>query len=82
MKFHVYQHPAEPDHYFITDDAAPNPAAAEKLGLSDMVDIGRFAEMGEGRAAFNEKIAQGAIRAQGYYEFTAMSDWRMETPGV
>jgi len=37
--------------------------------------------LGEKRVAFNEEIARSAIRSQGFYEFTAISDLLMETPG-
>ena len=76
MQFHVYQSPNEPDHYFVTDKDAATTTLPGRL-----IDVGVFPEMGDKRVAFNEEIAKSAIRSQGFYEFTAMSDLLMETPG-
>lgn len=76
MQFHVYQSADQPDHYFVTDQDAET---AKLPG--GLIDVGMFPELGDKRVAFNEGIAKSAIRSQGFYEFTAMSDMLMETPG-
>ncbi len=82
MQFHVYQSPDDPDHYFVIDNDSSTADLPATIKFDTMLDVGVFPEMGESRVAFSEKIAKSAIRARGYYDFTAHGDLVMETPGV
>ncbi len=49
----------------------------------ELEEIGTYPEMGEKRAAFNEKLAKDAINRQGYYAFQAKSfDPVAQAPGT
>jgi len=72
MKFTVYRCTNDPDYFVVTDDAhkiAVSGAACPSGG--DLSEVGKFAEMGKDRVAFNEALAKDAIKMQGYYRFEA-----------
>jgi hypothetical protein len=74
MKFVVFQCSKSPDYFIVTD--------AEHVGDvkgklcpegGELNEVGKFGEMGEERAAFDESAAMAAIAKQGYFRFEAPS---------
>lgn len=83
MMFHVFQSSNDPNHYVITDEGhMKDGTTSEKFHLDKMTNLGVYSELGEGRIAFNEHIAKGAIERLGAYEFDASGGRVMHTPGV
>jgi uncharacterized protein YcgL (UPF0745 family) len=74
MKFVVYRCSKAPDYFIVTDeehrDRVPEAACPDGGKLEE---VGRFPEMGDERAAFNETIAKNSIREQGFYRIEAKS---------
>ena len=71
MRFLVFRCRSEPDCFIVTTEAHKTvlsgdvcPTPGDKLEK-----IGAFQEMGEERAAFNEKLAKQAIEENGFYRF-------------
>ncbi len=72
MKFTVYRCVDDPDLFVVTDDVhRKDISAAACPGGGGIKEVGRFDEMGEDRAAFNEMLAKDAIKTQGFYRFEA-----------
>ncbi len=68
MKFLVFRCKSDPDYFLITDqDHKAKVSGALCPDGGDLQLVGEFPELGEGRVAFNEKIAKDAIKTQGYY---------------
>ena len=74
MKFVVFQCTQDPEFFIVTDDAHK---ANVKGNLcpngGELKEIGDSPEMGETRAAFDEKVAIESIKAHGFYRFEAPS---------
>lgn len=81
MTFLIFQSREDPGHFLVTDEAhSRDRLVRQQTNPPDMIRLGRFAPMGDRRAAFNEKIACSAIRAHGYYEFDAHAELVMGVP--
>jgi len=74
MKFHVYRCVADPDYFLITNaENAPKLSGTECPNGGELEKVGEYPELGATRVAFDEKIANSAIRKQGYYRIEAKS---------
>lgn len=74
MKFIVFQCTKSPDYFIVTD----NKHMADVKGSlcpdgGELKEVGKYAEMGAERAAFDEAMAKAAINKKGYYRFEASS---------
>jgi len=84
MEFVVFRCSKDPECFVVSDEAhAPSLSAAIcPTPGGELERIGKYAEMGPDRVAFNEAIAKGAIRSRGYYLFGAKSFSTAEWPAA
>jgi len=75
MDFHVFQCKIDRDCFIVTDAAHVDrlTSAVCRTPGDDLEKVGVFAEMGETRAAFDERLAKNSIDHQGYFRFEAKS---------
>ncbi len=87
MEFVIFRCSKDPETFIVTDEAHADKLSADICPTPGgrLERIGRFAEMGEQRLAFNEAIARSAIRSRGYYLFGAKTfstaEWPAAMPG-
>jgi hypothetical protein len=82
MEFVIFRCSKDPESFVVTDEAH---AASLKADIcptpgGQLERIGKYAEMGRDRVAFNEAIAKSAIRSRGYYLFGAKTFSTSEWP--
>jgi len=84
MEFVVFRCSKDPESFVVSDEAhAPSLTAAICPTPGGTLErIGKYAEMGSERVAFNEAIAKSAIRSRGYYLFGAKSFSAAEWPAA
>ena len=75
MEFHVFQCKIDRDCFIVTDAAHLDgvTSAVCRTPGDALEKVGVFAEMGETRVAFNERLAKNSIDHQGYFRFEAKS---------
>lgn len=75
MEFHVFQCKIDRDCFIVTDAAHVDSLTSAVCPTpgDDLEKVGVFAEMGETRVAFNERLAKNSIDHQGYFRFVAKS---------
>lgn len=74
MKFVVFQCTEDPEFFIVTDEAHKANVTGELCpNGGKLKEVGDFPEMGEIRAAFDEKLAKESIEARGFYRFEAPS---------
>lgn len=78
MMFHVYRSREDANKFLVTDTDNVRGLATR---LSTMDKVGEFPEMGANRVAFSEKLAKGAIKSQGFYEFSRKGSSVLGVPG-
>lgn len=84
MKFVVYRCTKTPDYFLITDEAHRDQMRGGMCPEEgDLELIGEYPELGESRVAFNESIAQSAIKKQGFYQIESKTfDPVAQAPGT
>jgi len=73
MQFLVYQYQKDRDCFIVTDPEHEQETLRQASARGPLEKVGKFAEMGSRRAAFDETLAKNSIREQGFYLFTAKS---------
>jgi hypothetical protein len=82
MDFVIFRCSKDPETFVVTDEAHAVSLSADICPTPGgrLEPIGKYAEMGSDRVAFNEAIAKSAIRSRGYYVFGAKSFSTAEWP--
>lgn len=84
MEFVIYRCTKDPECFVVTDEAHAETLSADICPTPGgrLERVGKYAEMGPERVAFNEAIAKSAIRSRGYYLFGAKSFSTAEWPAA
>ncbi len=87
MNFHVYRCQKDRDTFIVTDGEHLESVGGHLCPTAGdgLEKVGVFAEMGDGRVAFDETLARNSIGKQGFYRFEAKSfnpvaEWPLAMP--
>lgn len=71
MEFLVYRCKSDPDCFVATSEAHKASLSGDVCPThgDTLAPVGRFAEIGDERTAFNEKLAKRSIEENGFYRF-------------